>query len=132
MIKIMFCLRRLPGMSIEAFQAYWYEHHAPLVRQHADALGIRRYVQSHSFAHPGLQPALDLRKGETAPYDGIAELWYDSVEAVLALNRSAEARRAGRELLEDERKFIDLPNSPLFYTVEREVIALASTCSVGG
>ncbi|MDO7836412.1 EthD domain-containing protein [Sphingobium sp. HBC34] len=125
MIKILFCLRRLPGLSQEEFQAYWYDKHAPLVREHAAALGIRRYVQSHSFAHPQLQPALDARRGEVAPYDGVAQLWYDNVDAMLALNDKPEARRAGKALLEDERRFIDLPNSPLFYAVEREIIPLA-------
>lgn len=124
MIKILFCLRRLPGMSREEFQAYWHERHAPLVREHAAVLGIRRYVQSHSFAHPGLQPPLDARGGEVAPYDGIAQLWYDSIDAVLRLGDSREARRAGRALFEDEKRFIDLPNSPLFYAEDREIIGL--------
>jgi hypothetical protein len=31
MIKLMFCLRRLPALDRAAFQAYWRDHHAPLV-----------------------------------------------------------------------------------------------------
>ncbi len=31
-------------------------------------------------------------------------------------------RQAARELLEDERNFIDLPNSPLWYGEEWEVV----------
>jgi hypothetical protein len=49
MIKIVFCLRRRSDLSREQFQAYWLTQHAPLVRSHADALGIRRYVQVHSI-----------------------------------------------------------------------------------
>ena len=31
MIKLTFCLVRLPHLSREAFQRYWFETHAPLV-----------------------------------------------------------------------------------------------------
>ena len=49
MIKLVFCLRRLPTLSASEFQRYWHDNHAELVRRHADALGIRRYTQSHTF-----------------------------------------------------------------------------------
>ena len=40
MIKLTFCLRRLPHLSREEFQRYWREQHAPLVAKHAKTLGI--------------------------------------------------------------------------------------------
>ena len=33
-----------------------------------------------------------------------------------------DARRAGRELIEDEKRFIDLANSPIFFTEEKVVV----------
>lgn len=122
MIKIVFCLRRLPTLSLDEFQDYWRNQHAPLVQERAPILGIRRYVQNHMFTAPQLQPALDARGSTVQPYDGVAEIWFDSVEAIAATGSSAEARQAGRDLLEDERRFIDLPNSPIFYARENVVI----------
>ena len=49
MIKLSFCLRRLPQLSREEFQRYWFDTHGPLVRKHAEALRIRRYVQTHTL-----------------------------------------------------------------------------------
>src|SRR5262249_12358508 len=49
MIKLVFCLRRLPHLSRAEFQRYWGETHGPLVRRRAEALGIRRYVQLHTL-----------------------------------------------------------------------------------
>ena len=49
MIKLTFCLVRLPHLSREAFQAYWFDTHGPLVASVADELKIRRYVQLHSL-----------------------------------------------------------------------------------
>jgi EthD domain len=48
MVKILFCLRRLPTLSVQEFQNYWYEVHAPLVKKHQQVLRIARYVQFHS------------------------------------------------------------------------------------
>ncbi|MEX0784772.1 MAG: EthD domain-containing protein [Dehalococcoidia bacterium] len=120
MIKLVFCLKRRPEMTREEFQTYWYEKHAPLVKMHATTLGIKRYVQVHSFEHERSEP-IQQSRGGPEEYDGVAELWYESFEALAAL-RSPEATAAGRELLDDERKFIDLANSPLWWAQERPVI----------
>ena len=122
MIKLVFCLRRRGGLSREEFQRYWRERHAPLVRKHKDALGIRRYVQVHTDDGP-LTDALRKSRGAAEPYDGVAELWYESIEAMQASGADPAARAAGRELYEDEKTFIDLENSSIFLGSEFEVIA---------
>jgi uncharacterized protein (TIGR02118 family) len=121
MIKLTFCLVRLPHLTREAFQAYWFEIHAPLVASVADVLQIRRYVQLHSLppeASAGLRASRDGPDG----YDGVAELWFDSLEAMAANSERPAAREAGRRLLEDERRFIDLPRSPLWFGRERVIV----------
>ena len=119
-IKLVFCLRRRPEMTREAFQAYWFEKHAPLVRSHAEVLGVRRYVQVHTLATP-LNAGIQASRNAPEEYDGVAELWFDSLEA-MAANRSPEAGSAGAALLEDERKFIDLAHSPLWFGEEKPIV----------
>ena len=121
MIKLTFCLHRLPSLSREAFQIYWRERHAPLVAKHATVLRIRRYVQTHALTLPFNEA---IRASREAPemYDGIAELWWDSLDDLTASGQSEEARAAGLELLEDERKFIDLARSPLWLNEEISVL----------
>ena len=121
MIKIVFCLRRRADLSREEFQAYWRTHHAPLVRSHADALGIRRYVQVHSI-DDAISAAVAGPRQSREPFDGVAELWLDSLDALMVAGRSEAGRAASAELLEDERRFIDLPRSPLFLAEELVVI----------
>ncbi len=121
MIKLSFCLRRLPHLSREEFQRYWLEKHGPLVRQHAKALGIHRYVQVHSLEGPASE-GLRASRGAPEEYDGIAELWFDTEDVNSVVRTTDEARAAGRALLEDERKFIDLANSPLWFSEEKEII----------
>ncbi|NND73699.1 MAG: hypothetical protein HKN44_01725 [Ilumatobacter sp.] len=55
----------------------------------------------------------------TVTFDGVAQLWFDSYEALNA--GGATEREARSELHDDERQFIDLPRSPLFVGVEHEV-----------
>jgi len=121
MIKLSFCLRRLPSLSREQFQKYWFETHGPLVRKHAAALRIQRYVQTHTLLGDAAD-SLRATRGGPPGYDGVAELWWRSAEDVAAATSTPAGMEAGRILLEDERKFIDLASSPLFWAREREII----------
>ena len=120
MVHLIFCLRRLPHLSREEFQRYWRETHAPLVRAHAAALGIRRYVQAHTI-NPALSQAIGAARGAPDPFDGVAELWFD-LDELMARSATPAVIAAGRILLEDERRFIDLPNSPIFFAEDNVVI----------
>jgi uncharacterized protein (TIGR02118 family) len=125
MIKLVFTLRRREGMSREEFQRYWREQHAPLVKRHAEALHIRRYVQVHA-RDTDLDDAIAGPRGSGPRYyDGAAELWWDSLDDLLAAFTSEAGQAAGRELLEDEQRFIDLPSSPLWLGEENVVIGSA-------
>jgi hypothetical protein len=126
MIKLTFCLKRKPGMSLAEFQDYWLNHHGPLVRSHKDALQIRKYVQLHSSGHAaddGLRASRAASLEAAADtFDGVAQLWFDSFDSLATNGENPAAAAAGRELLEDERKFIDLANSPLWFGEEHEII----------
>lgn len=118
MIKLTFCLRRRPGMSREDFQKHWREDHAPLIEKHKTALRFTRYAQIHTFADDIGTALADVR-GAPEPYDGVAEMyWKDRAELEAAMT-SAEGRAAGRELLADERLFIDLAASPIWLGEEK-------------
>jgi uncharacterized protein (TIGR02118 family) len=121
-IKVVFCLRRLPTLSSDEFYRHWFQSHGPLVRSHADALRIRRYTQGHTFSDPRTDPAIQARGCQAPPFDGVAEVYWGSVEDLLEAAGAPEGREAARELLEDERRFIDLPNSSMFYVREHEIV----------
>lgn len=120
MIKLMFCLRRLPALSRAAFQAHWRDQHAPLVARHAAAMRLRRYVQCHTVDDP-VAASLAAARGSPPAFDGVAELWWDSLDDRAAARGDA-ARAAAVELLADERRFIDLSASPLFLVLEHGVV----------
>ena len=122
MIKLVFSLRRREDMTREEFQRYWREEHAPLVKRHADVLRIRRYVQTHARDTDLDEAFAGSRASEPRFYDGVAELWWDSIDDLLAASTSEAGQAAGQALLEDERRFIDLPRSPAWLGEENVVI----------
>jgi uncharacterized protein (TIGR02118 family) len=120
-IKLVFAVHRLPSFSRAEFQRHWREVHAPLVQRHAAALRIRRYVQVHALDAP-LNQALRASRGGPEGYDGVAELWWESLDELAAALREPAAQAAGAALLEDERRFIDLARSPLWLGEEHVVV----------
>jgi uncharacterized protein (TIGR02118 family) len=112
MIKLTFCLRRLPYLTREEFQEYWRGTHGPLVEKHRNALRFAAYHQVHSFDDPTATALGDVR-GAPPDFDGFAEMIWASRADLDTAMTSPEARAAGRELLADERRFIDLENSPI-------------------
>ena len=124
MLKLTFCLRRLPALSRPAFHDYWLNKHGPLVRRLQPALGMSRYVQVHRLEvalERQLGDGMRKARGAPEPYDGIAELWWADEEAFRQGGRTEEGRRAGKLLLEDEAKFIDLTASPLWLNREEDI-----------
>lgn len=125
MIKLTYCLHRLPSLSRAEFQDYWRNTHAPLVETAREALGIRRYIQQHTLTSDmaeGIASAQGIPCGEGNDFDGIAELWFDSEEALAAIGTREEGRKHAAILAADEAKFIDFARSRYFFTHATEVI----------
>lgn len=117
MIRLVFVLRRKSGMSRQDFQEYWKNVHGPLVAQHSTTLAIHRYIQLHTLDDPINEGLANARGGMEPEYDGVAELWWKSPDDFAAFGTEA-GQAAALQLLEDEKNFIDLPNSPLWFAHE--------------
>jgi uncharacterized protein (TIGR02118 family) len=93
MYKMIFGAKRKPGMSMEDFRAYWLGPHADKARK---VPGTKRYV---------INLLADLGgTGREMPYDGFAEIWFDSEEDMRRSGRSEEIRT----VLADEVNLFDL------------------------
>ena len=112
MVKLVGCLRRKPGMGAEKFHRYWKDVHGPLVQSVPEFFRyVRKYVQGHSVPNrvPGFpSPAF-------TPFDGVAELWFDSVEDI---GKAFSEPRYLEIIRPDELKFLDLPNCTIFVVEE--------------
>jgi len=123
MLKLIMCVKRLPELTREEFDSHWHDRHAPLVRRHSAVLGIRKYIQTISLPNPAAQIALQNGRGaEPVDFDGCAELWWDDLESHLVARKTPQGLRTLQELVEDERRFVDLSRSQLWYGQERIVL----------
>ena len=120
MIKLVYCLRKRADVPAAEFHRYWLENHGPLVRGFAQAIGARKYIQSHTV-RPALNAAFAASRDLAPAYDGITEVWWDDAAALEAGMGTAEGQEAHRRLKEDEAKFIDFSQSRVFMTEEHEI-----------
>ena len=122
MIKLVYCIMRRPDLSFDAFSKTLAQDHAPLVRRYAEAIRVIKYVQSHSQL-PDLNTVLQASRADMRPgYDGITELWWESLDAFHEGMQRPEAIEAGRALKQDEKRFIDFSRSTMFLTQEHSII----------
>lgn len=120
MFKVMFCMRRRAGMTREQFQERWRGRHAEIALSRLHSIGASRYIQNHTLTGE-LNGSLQSSRGAPEPFDGVAELWFESVADIEGTFTQADARRAMRALLADEPEFIDIEASPIFVVEERSL-----------
>ncbi|MEW8431146.1 MAG: EthD domain-containing protein [gamma proteobacterium symbiont of Ctena orbiculata] len=119
MIKFVMCLTRHPDMTREEVREYWMNKHGPFVMSNAEAMGARKYVQAHTIETP-LNEGLRASRGMLPEYDGIAEVWFDSEQALTEGLNTPEGQKLGAALLKDEQNFIDHSKSSAFIVEEHE------------
>ena len=108
MVKFVAFASRKPGMDVEAYQAYWKEHHGPLA---AKIPVVHRYVQSHVLLS-------GYRSGIAPKYDGIAETWFDDTAAM----RVSETTPEYQAVRADEPNLIDPEHYAFIITKEHVML----------
>ncbi len=86
MFRVLIWARRRDDLSPEAFRTYWLEKHAPMVK--AAYVDLRRYAVNFGVGVPRGEP----------PFDGLAELVFDTREAFVAAARSEGGRAVTADL----------------------------------
>jgi uncharacterized protein (TIGR02118 family) len=78
MYKLIGLLKRPDGMSLEEFHQWWLNEHATLVKRFP---GLKKY-------------AINLAVSADQRYDGMAEVWFDSKEALERVFSTPEGQAA--------------------------------------
>jgi len=102
MIKVLFCLNRREGMSHKEFGEYWYAEHTALASEMPN-------LEKYTLAFPD--------DPDEAAYDGMAELYFEDMDAL----DEAMDSHAGEEAAADLRNFAD-PDDVLQLVVEERTI----------
>ena len=73
MIRLVFALRKKPGLSLEQFQEYWRSKHGPLVASFAEDMNVLRYVQAHTIDDGSNEAAQQAREGRVQILEEMAK-----------------------------------------------------------
>lgn len=122
MIKLTYIIYPQPDLDREEARRLWMEDHGALMEKHGATLRVARYVQTPHVVDP-LEEVMASARG-IAPRSplGMAEIYWTSREDLEFSFQDRDARRAYRELVEDEKRFAEASLSP-WLGYEREVIA---------
>jgi uncharacterized protein (TIGR02118 family) len=107
-IKQIGLVYKKPGMSRNDFNKYWKDIHGPFASK--KIAGLKKYIQNHFIEIPGVK-----YEG-----DGIAEVWFDDLEAFKRFDSDTQSNEA-KELAEDAARFIDITRK-IGWIVEEHVI----------
>jgi uncharacterized protein (TIGR02118 family) len=112
-VKLVDVFARKDGWTYEEFRDYLHDEHAELIEQLPN---LKRYTLSVPETLDGYETAIPKRPAEY-DYDGIVELYFESVEDLFDAFRS----EAGSELQSDVSTFLDGDAGPTFVMREESV-----------
>jgi uncharacterized protein (TIGR02118 family) len=110
MIKLSLFLTRRADLTRQQFSDHWMDVHWPIVESVPEVEKyVRRYVQQHNIGGtPNVITA--------APYDGIAEAWFDKIEDIRAVVGSPNWYKI---VVPDEKKFLDRSKMLIMFSTEK-------------
>ena len=111
MIKIVRFVKRRKDLTREQFKAYWLNEHSKLEKIVVEKTPVKRIVASFVTG--------EMIGGEEPPFDGMVELYYNSVEDM----RAAFAGDIPAMMRKDEENFVDLSEKPVRVVTEEYVPA---------
>lgn len=120
MVKLAIAFRMKAGLDAAEFRRLWCVDHARMVSRLAPILGIHRYVQSLNV-NSELVAQMAASRGWSGTFDGIAEIYWPSEEALAAAVSSIEGQAAFAELGADEARFCD-PSTVIALLIEENVV----------
>lgn len=126
MIKLVYCICKRADLTDEEFGTYWREKHGSLIRSLGKTIRAKKYIQSHTMNTPINQELVRSRGLDARPYDGVTEIWWESMDDFLVGVSSPEGVEAAQRYIADEANFVDFSQSRAFLTEEYVIFDFSS------
>jgi hypothetical protein len=112
--KILLFMKRRPGMTLEAFQDYYENHHVPLCEKYTS--GVSRYMRRFLTPHPNPETGAT----EELQFDVITELWFEDEATFRGTVNYLATSIMPDEVVEDEKRLFDRAKTRMATVVECE------------
>jgi uncharacterized protein (TIGR02118 family) len=116
MIKLSVLCPRKKGMTLQDFKEHWKNVHGPLFSSQPE---VKQYVKKYIQVHSTGEQIHNENFPPVSFFDGIAEIWFDSMEDIPKVFSSENFEK---NIAPDEEKFIDRENIQWIYAVENPMI----------
>ncbi len=124
MIKISYLMRRLPHLSLEEFRTRWSDNHPQCAPEDwISTLGVKRYVQVLPQETEARDLVIGPRTGLVEPFDGIAELYVESIEWLENNWSTEKVKEYIAIFFKDEQTFVDWSRSTIL--VSKEIVVMS-------
>jgi uncharacterized protein (TIGR02118 family) len=113
LVKVSFLLTKRDDLTHQEFLAYWTEQHIKLLSKPIEGMPkVYRYVQLRTVtqALPGF---------EQSTYDGVAEVWYESIDDLVKAMSSEHYRTV---IAKDEENFLNRKKTVALLSHEKVIL----------
>tara|TARA_Y100001960_G_C14678263_1_gene829692 strand:+ start:649 stop:1176 length:528 start_codon:yes stop_codon:yes gene_type:complete len=118
MVKISYLMSRKSGMTRQQFLDYWSNQHPAAGGEGSfEALGVKRYIQTHTLDIPERAAVVSVRTGLLPEFDGVAELWIEQ-EYLEKEWPSQKVQDYIKKFYADELNFVDWSRSTILVSKE--------------
>jgi hypothetical protein len=107
-------MKRRPGMTLEAFQDYYENHHVPLCEKYVS--GVSRYLRRFLTSHPNPETGA----AEELQFDVITELWFQDESVFRSTVQYLATSSMPPDVVEDEKRLFDRAKTRMATVVEHE------------
>jgi len=112
MIKIVRFVKKRKDLTMEEFKNYWLTKHRELEKMVVEKTPVRKITASFATG--------ELKGGKELPFDGLAEIYFDSAEDMQAFYQS-DFHKTG-VMRKDELNFVDMDADPVRVVTEEFVV----------
>jgi hypothetical protein len=113
MIRLIQCVRRKPGITVDAFRRHW-QAYQQAYEALAAATGARRFAVSFGLKIP-FNTAIQELRGTLEPFDAVLEVWWDNGAQLDGVEEAPEIAARIAETRRMQEAFMDLEASSIFF-----------------
>lgn len=115
MIRMIYCVMRKEGVSLQDFRDYFDGEHQEQVCKVAKELKAVDFKQSLTLMVERNFTVM-VRRGTEMPYDGVIEMWWDNAVELEKTMETDEAQSKAESFFARENQYFDLSHSRIFFT----------------
>lgn len=116
MIKLVQCIHAKGGLPPQEFRRYW-RRYGDLLRDSLDAVGAVELELTTTLAVQA-NAELMISRSTGKPFDAMAEIWWESAQALDKALATAEAQEVMEAVQRLQEEFVDLSRSVFFFAYQ--------------